>query len=328
MFKNLLNKKYPTGIIAPDVKDSRNYILSTVQPLTVALPIDFDLRDRQSPVQNQRKLGVCYSFATAGISEYWNIKEYQRDINLSERFVVYNTKRISGLWDMEGDYFRNSLQAMCNYGAPLEQDYPFSDNWEDYKKEPSVAMYELAKKYAGKTYWVVDGNLESIKQAVFQNNCPVLIGMPWYESFNKPNLDGRLPLPSGKMVGGHAISGGYWSENRMWFKNSYSNLWGRNGYFYIPFSDFGKYEIWNSYVLLDLVETPMTTEGYVAIQFLAVNNGYKGGTSVKAVSNLNIRIAPNTNSQIITTIKKDQPCEVVDDVIANGNGFRWQKIKF
>lgn len=323
----LFKKKYPLGIIAPDYHDSRDYILSSIQPTTVALPSEYDLRSQQSPVQNQKKLGICHAFSSVGISEYWNSKEYQKPVNLSERFVVYNTKKISGLWDIQGDYFRNALQAICDYGTPIEQDYPFSDNWEDYKKEPSTEIYEKAKQFAGKTYWVVEGKLDNIRQAVFQNKCPILMGMNWNESYNTPLSDGKLPIPKGKMVSGHAISGGYWSENKLFFKNSWSSSWGLGGYFYIPFEEFEKHDIWNCYCLLDNVVPVAQQEGWVVTNYLSVNNEMKNGTSVKTLVNLNLRELPNTNSKIIAVLKEGQLCQITDDNVINDGKYHWQKIK-
>ena len=60
-----------------------------------------------------------------------------------------------------------------------------------------------------------------------------------------------MPLPSGTQ-GGHAIICVGWDNNNLWFKNSWSNNWGNQGYFYISFDEFDKHDIWDIWILLDL----------------------------------------------------------------------------
>ena len=314
-------QKFNTGLLAPDPKDVRDFLLSSVQPVGVALPDEFDLRSQQSPIQNQDGLGICYSFATAGIGEYWNTKEYLRAVNLSERFIVYFTKKISGLWGIQGDYFRNALDAFVKNGSPLETDYPFSTNWEDYKKEPPAEIVKKAEEFKGKTYWRVENDLESIRQAIFQNQTPVLIGMPWYSSYNKPGADGRLPLPSGAKAG-HAIICVGWTKEKLWFKNSWG-LWGNQGYFYIPFEEFSKHEIWDSWILLDLPKPQIINEGFVAQEYLRTDK-YLVGTEVYPYTNLILRKEPA--GEKIITLQKGQKLVVIGEAQKVGN-YNWVKVK-
>jgi len=314
-------KQFKTGLLGKNSVDIRDYLLSSIQPTKVELPSEFDLRSQQSPVQNQDGLGVCYSFGVAGIGEYWNTKEYHQSINLAERFIVYYTKKISGLWDIQADFLRNALKSFCDYGSPLEKDYPFSSNWEDYKKEPPTEIIKKAEEYKGKTFWSVGKDLESVKQAVFQNQCPAFIGMPWYVSYNKPESDGRLPLPSGNKSG-HAISGGYWTKEKVWFKNSWGKNWGKDGYFYIPFNDFSKYEIWDVSILLDLPRPQTINEGWVAENYL--RKIFVKGDIVFPYTRLNIREIPAGNK--IRTLNKGEKLLILGET-QQKNNYLWQKVK-
>ena len=114
--------KYTFGVLSKDPTDIRDYQLANIQAL-VKLPEEFDLRDKMSPVGRQN-YGSCTSWGATAVKEYLDNKEYGKVINLSEKFVYHNTKKISGLWNNQGDYVRNALKSICDYGAPLLEDYP------------------------------------------------------------------------------------------------------------------------------------------------------------------------------------------------------------
>lgn len=255
----MIKPKKLTGLLGKDLKDKRDYLLSSAQPVGVALPDTFMLKDEQSPVQDQNGYGICYAMAGTGIAEYWNSKEYNHFINLSERFVAHYTKVISGQWDTQGDYFKNAVKAICDYGLCLETEWKndFSLSWNDFIKiEPPIDIIEKAKEFKGKTYWRVDASVENIKQAIFQNKTPVLIGMNWFNSYFSTPIDGQLPLPSGKQSG-HAVICVGWDMDNLWFKNSWSSNWGNQGYFYIPINEWDKHDIWDVWILLDLPRKDM-----------------------------------------------------------------------
>lgn len=248
------NIQFNTGLLNKDPLDTRDYLLSSAQPLSVALPENYILRDKQTPVQNQQNFGICYSMAATGIAEFWNSAEYSTFINLSERFTAHYTKTLSGLWDQQGDYFRYAVKAICDYGICKEEKWPndFDLTWHDFiRTKPPETIKKEAEEFKGKTYWRVDGKLENIKQAIYQNKTGVLVGMGWFSSYNATPINGLLPMPSGTQSG-HAIICVGWENNKLWFKNSWGINWGNQGYFYIPFEDFDKHDIWDAWILLDL----------------------------------------------------------------------------
>ncbi|HDL02487.1 MAG TPA: hypothetical protein ENH20_01485, partial [Candidatus Pacearchaeota archaeon] len=277
---NIFRRKHLTGVIAPDPKDPRDYQLADIQETKVELPEEFDLRDKMTPVGIQ-KWGSCTSWGTCAVKEYWDSKQYNQTINLSEKFVYHNTKKISGLWNIQGDYVVNAIKSVCKYGAPLLKDYPDTREltWNKYvHKEPSPEVYGKAEKYKGKTYWSVGRTLNEFRSAIYQNRCPVIFGMEWYLSYNRTDKDGKLRLPVGKPVSGHALACAGWTKDKLWVKNSWGTRWGKNGYFYIPFDEFEKYNIWNARVLLDEGTKPI--EGWVAVKFLRADK-YTIGTTAK-----------------------------------------------
>lgn len=331
----LFKKKFKTGLLAPDYPDSRDYLLSNIFAQKVELPESFDLREQMTPIETQGNKGICYAMATCAIKQYLDTKELKitnwkgNYINLSERFLVHFVKKISNLWDIEGDYFRNALKAVTKYGVCLEESWPtnLNLNWDEFAKtEPPLTAQQEALKYRGGSYWrVVPITAESFSQSLYQSQVPLLIGMSWVESFNRPAKDGELPLPSGKSLGGHAVNFVGWEKNKLWFRNSWGNQWGNNGYFYILKEKFEAYPFWDCWVLLDL-EPIKTYEGYVAIDYLKTNQ-YLKNQKVYTTTNLNLRKEPSVNGEKIITIPKNTQCEIIEDNIYKADGYIWQKIK-
>lgn len=322
---NIFRRRHLTGVIAPDPKDPRDYQLADIQETKVELPEEFDLRKEMTPVGIQ-KYGSCTSWGTCAVKEFLDSKQYHKNINLSEKFVYHNTKKISGLWNIQGDYIVNALKSICKYGAPLQKDYPDTRdlNWNRYvHKEPSPKVYKEAEKYKGKTYWSVGKTLDEFRSAIYQNHSPVVAGMEWYLSYNRTDKDGKLRLPVGKPVGGHALAFVGWTKNKLWVKNSWGTRWGKNGYFYIPFDEFDKHTIWNARVLLDEDSKPMT--GWLAVKFLEADK-YAIGTEAKATTALRLREGAGTDKPIIKLLEPGEKCKIVDDEIVEANGYKWQKV--
>lgn len=322
-------RKRKLGCI-PDSRDSRDYQLLSIQKDTVPLPDEYDLRILMSPIGYQN-FGSCWSWGTTAIKEYLDSEECGKTINLSEKFVYHTGKKISGLWGIQGDYIRTGLKALCEHGAPLLADYPDTKekNWEVYaKKEPPLEIYKKAEKYRGKTYWAVGKSLEEIRQAIYQQKAPIVFGMMWFKGY-KPTSDGRLPLPSGKNLGGHCLSIVGWTKNKLWIRNSWGAKFGLNGYFYIPFGEFEKHDTFNAWILLDQ-DKPQATIGWVAEKFIEKAQKFAPNEIIKStVNSLRIRENPTTNSSILGSLQKGENCTIVHNS-QNGieaNGYRWWYVK-
>jgi len=327
MFNIFRRNKIPSGLL-PDYPDKNDYQLLAIQPEKVALPEEYDLRTQMSPIGHQN-WGSCWAWAATAVKEYLDSKQYGKTLNLSEKFVYHTGKTISQLWNIQGDYLRTGLKALCKYGAPLLGDYPDTKekNWGTYaKKEPLPEIYKKAEKYRGKTYWSVGKTLEDFKQAIYQQKAPVVFGMMWHKSYNKPAKDGRLPLPD-KSVGGHAVVAVGWTKNKLWVRNSWGLNHGSQGYFYIPFEEFNLHTIWNPWCLLDL-STQIT--GWVAQKYIQKAVTYKPNDLVEStVNDLNVREKPTVNSASLTKLKSKDRCVIIED---KNNGiqaeeYSWWKIK-
>ena len=245
--------KYKTGLLGPDPIDERDLLATQFLPKAEKLPETFNLKDKMTSIQTQF-YGSCTSHSVDGVKEYQETLEEGFEIKLANRFIYHNTKVISGLWDMEGDYLRNAVKAVEKYGVPLEHDFIDDPErtWKEYvTKVPSDEVYKKALKYKAKGYLSVNNNIEAFRNTVFENKSPIVCGLLWYKNF-KTEPDGKLPLPSGAQSGGHAISYIGWEGDKEWFRNSWGMNWGKDGYFYILNKDFSKYNFWSGWTLYDL----------------------------------------------------------------------------
>ena len=240
-----------------DKLDPRQYILATVQGEEDKTPDEFmDLMPKMSAVGRQI-YGTCTAWASTK-----GIKEFQEQELLSQYFTYVMSKKISGIYDQEGEYLVSPLKAICKYGVPEEKFMPdvkpASGKWIDYvKKEPSEKAMLEATKNKGETYWSVNMGAINFRNAIYKNRTPTIFAMRWYASYNNTPKNGILPAPD-HLVGYHAVCGVCWDKEGLWVKNSFGEQWGHNGYFKILFSKWDVVQPYACYVLLDLPNNKKT----------------------------------------------------------------------
>lgn len=228
-----------------DKRDRRDYHIGGVQSAQ-ELPIGYRVPDRY-PVKDQNGFGSCTAQATAAH------KQIQEGIELSARFLYSQTKRLEGNTDW-GAYTRNAFKVLKEVGAAAESDYPevhmISElDYLDWNKVP-LELVEGAAKHKSRTYWRIDNDFESIKQAIYVNKQIVVISVPWYNSYMKP-VYGRLEYdPKSGQRYGHAIAVVGWQGDYLILKNSWGILWGENGICYFHKS----FPIWDAWISLDMPE--------------------------------------------------------------------------
>ena len=233
-----------------DKLDPRQYMLASIQGEAEKTPDEFmDLMKEMSEVGRQI-YGTCTAWANTK-----GIKEFQEKKKLSQYFTYVMSKKISQIYNIEGEYIVNSLKATCDYGVPEERFMPdvkpASGRWIDYvKKQPSEEAFLEAKKNKGETYWHVNMGEINFRNAIFQNRTPTIFALKWYDSYNRCPQDGVLPAPD-RLVGYHAVCGVGWDKDGLWVKNSFGERWGNKGYFKILFSKWNVVEPYACYVLLD-----------------------------------------------------------------------------
>lgn len=202
---------------------------------------NIDLSRYCSSVKNQGDVGACTAFASVGLLEFlYNKNEKKVNDLLSERFLYYTTRvdieKTSPNED-NGAYLRDTLQAMVKYGVSTENAFPYN---EQYNEKPDKKIYDEALNYQVATYASIKGtgkNLLNNIKVLLQNGSGFVAGITCFQNFFK-NKKGVIPLPYGKVIGGHAVLFiGYNDKTSLLkFKNSWGENWGDKGYGYLPYA--------------------------------------------------------------------------------------------
>jgi len=226
----------------PDCPDARDHIydpalLGAVPP---TLPAVVDLRNYDSPIQDQGQLGSCTGNAIGGMIDLLD-KKSGKNLVVSRLFIYYQERVLEGTVNYDaGAYIRDGIKAVNTYGAPLETIWPY--NISRFKTRPTTAAYtDAAKRKAGAYQRVT--NFAGVKTALAQGY-PVAVGFTVYESFegNLNNTTGMMPYPNvntEQVLGGHAVAIVGYNDNlnggRFICRNSWGTGWGDHGYFYMPY---------------------------------------------------------------------------------------------
>jgi len=221
------------------------------------LPASADLREWCSPVEDQGSLGSCTAQAGAGIIEYYERKSFRRHIDSSRLFLYKVTRNLMKMKGDTGAYLRSTIGAMVLFGVPPEEYWPYSDDPEDFDKEPPAFCYSFAQNYKTLKYYRHDppaaspeGILDRIKTYLSAGH-PAMFGFTVYSSVEQASDTGRIPFPSplDKIEGGHAVVavgyddkmtiknryGGEPAEGALLIRNSWGQGWGEGGYGWLPY---------------------------------------------------------------------------------------------
>jgi hypothetical protein len=154
-------------------------------------------------------------------------------------------KQVGGYPDEDGAYLRDVLKAAATYGSPYETDWRYKAN---AKGKPGKRFYPDALRYGVGAY----ARLKSLDEilTVLHTVGPVYAASDWFQSWYYPNADGTVPKPD-TTDGGHCYAYIAADQDRKAFycANSWSNVWGLNGFFWLPFdyvlSGHGGSEYWS-----------------------------------------------------------------------------------
>lgn len=271
-----------------DRRDERDYQLASIMP-EAAIPEAFMCEDL-SPVNHQIYPSCTSEAAIKGTKE-----QQEKVSNLSEGFNYRNTKKLSGLYNIGGDYIYRTLQAVCEFGVCENHLFPKpnrSMSWRDYVKlTPSEEAFRNAEKYKGETYWSMDKGSEHFRGSLSVFKTPIIFAMGWYRSYR--DCKGVLPLPK-DWFANHCVAAVGYDKNDLIVKNSYGVDWGDKGYFKIPFKDWDQHKIYHPYIVLDINKPNnkkmklygLIVNGVKTDQFAFANNVYHKINSVPMLEEL------------------------------------------
>lgn len=230
----------------PDFRDYKyNHLVPTIS--AEQLPAEVDYRRNMPPVWDQGQLGTCVAAASC-----WGLKAFQEISQgdfpakgLSVAYLYALCKQRDGIPNEAGTYPRVALKVLQEIGVCTEDVLPYS--WLNTDKnvpQPPVNLAEQASKYRIKTYAQIcgitdknrSGTVEALKRAIWREGV-VLAALLVCSNFLEPK-DGIIPLPSGRVLGGHAVTLCGYSDKRQAFllRNSWGQKWGENGYAWLPYS--------------------------------------------------------------------------------------------
>ena len=284
-------------------------------------------------VKDQGSIGSCTAFATLGLMEYIQKNSGNTPIKnladiFSERFTYYTTRVniMLGTTADTGAYIRSALQSVVKYGTCLETSFPYNN---DFSTKPSDTNYAEAKKYQvisyarfneGENAFERQKLLIELKYSI-ANGFPVISGVVCYSNFFDSNGSGYVPVPSGKIIGRHAILLVRYDDTKQYFKfkNSWSSGWGDKGYGYLPYSYCLKgdiFDLWTVYVMTENLNniginivTPVPSKTVLNNQLTDIFNSL--------IQNINTVTDKNTKIGYLESLQNNYKGTVVYNFIEN-----------
>lgn len=249
-----------------DEKSSPTLDLSQLKDL----PRIVDLKDDMSSVKNQSDRGVCSIFASVALLEGTIKKDLNKEVNLSEEFLNYNTKAFGYFPKTEGSNMLYNVQTVLDGGVMLERDWSYQPSWfskglpcEKYKSTDSNAPKEcyshLAPSEEAKAKIIntesleiasISKNSNDIIKFLAKNRRPLTLDVTvnfngWSQS-GETYYDEKLRaecLSESSKCGGHVVllTGYDLNKKVFFFKNSWGKEWGQDGYGTITFDTVDNY---------------------------------------------------------------------------------------
>lgn len=197
------------------------------------LPAPFD------PPFNQGQLGSCGPNAAAGDIVFALIKQQGlTGVPMPSRlFIYYNTRVLMGTVGQDsGVDNRTLMKALAGQGWCDETLWPYEV--DRYTQKPPQACYDQGTQRRIDQYLAVAQDLTQMKACLAAGD-PFVFGFTVYQNMETAAVaaTGDVPMPSGRVLGGHDVMFVGYDDATQRFKlrNSWGS-WGRGGYGTIPYA--------------------------------------------------------------------------------------------
>ena len=206
------------------------------------LPSRYDLRDSAlvTPVKYQEDCGACWAFAACGVLESWSLIHGGETWDFSENHMK-NTHGFSVGHCFGGN---NSMATayLARWNGPLsEADDPYNPD----AVVPPLNDQPRKRLWAAPVYKATMADRSEIQSAIMQHG-PVSSPMAYYDGYYSGSPAYTYHY-AGTAATNHMITVVGWDDDiavagasgpGAWIcKNSWSELWGDSGYFYISYYD-------------------------------------------------------------------------------------------
>jgi hypothetical protein len=228
---------FGTGAL-PRPHDIRDYHLG-LAGAPAQIPDSYLPDHSHLPIKFQGKYGTCGGHGGAAL------ESFLEDVDLAPKFLWKQIKQIDGLPLDAGTNMRaifKALQAkgVCHEALCPDVLDPTLAQYSDIKTVTDTMLND-AYPHGITSYAFIDNpTWDQIRQAIYQNKAVLArldCGTGWYTpSWLEKDI---LPLKLGKYESGHFLVLWGYDQNYIYFRNSWSDTWGRkgDGYFdrsYLP----------------------------------------------------------------------------------------------
>lgn len=241
-----MEKQFGLGALINPV-DERDINLAQLQA-PVTIPSNYTTDISNLPVFNQRMLGACVGHSHALIEIYIEFKENGKLKNLSPRYLYALAKQVDGNPE-EGTFPRFVADIQNKIGCATE-DLVLNDTMLSHSDYIQVANSDAVKidayPYRTKGYVAVNPDIDSLKQAIYQNGLvaiTITVG-----NLSNPILPGQ--------IGQHRITLYGYEGDRFFYRNSWGTEWGTNGNGYFDFVTH-QGRIYDAMVFIDIKNQPL-----------------------------------------------------------------------
>lgn len=202
-------------------------------------PEEFELKTVR--VKNQGSIGRCVATALSSIIEYYNQNQNGDNTEMSPGFIYGN--RTNSDHKGPGMVVRDALDVVTKTGDVPLYDFPYDieapDIIEIYNRKGSH-LHDIGSPHRISEYCHVDTVIAA--KTALMSGIPLLMAMEWFEDMDVDN-DGVLHTNYIGYAGGHCMFIYGWNERGWKVQNSWSEDWGVNGCFVLPY-EMGMAECW------------------------------------------------------------------------------------